>query len=104
MKDEHPMVTFTKSLEALAENTVEIMVRKVGEAELRNLQREEHDAWRKLCFMLKTRGVVTEVDLNSPVGQCLSPRSPGQDLLNAIRGWCELRVDLEKAALGRVRK
>lgn len=101
---EDPNVTFAKSLEALAESTEIVMVPKVGEAEIRSLQREEHDAWRRLCFMLKTRGVVTESDLQSPVGQCLNPRSPGQDLLNAIRNWCELRVDLEKAAMGRVRK
>lgn len=96
---EHPMVTFCKSLETLADSTETIMVPKIGEAELRILQREEHDAWRKLCFELKTRGVVTEQDLNSPTG---STSTPGNRLLNSIRAWCELRVQLEKAALGRL--
>jgi hypothetical protein len=88
---EHPNVTFAKSLEALADSVEIEMKPKMGEVELRLLQREEHDAWRQLCFELKSRGVVTELDLESPVGRS---DTPGQRLLDSIRAWSALQARL----------
>jgi hypothetical protein len=70
------------------------MANKTSETELRLLRRAEHDAWRKLCFELRSRGVVTQLDLESEEGEV---HSSGCRLLNSIREWCELRVKLEKA-------
>lgn len=57
-----------------------------------DLSRREWEAWRHVCQLLVNAKAVTGVDLDAPVR--VPPKTPGEELLNAIRTWGNLNVKL----------
>lgn len=57
-----------------------------------DISTREWAAWREVCALLLKMKAVTGVDLDAPVRS--PPKTPGEELLNAIRTWGKLNVKL----------
>ena len=60
---------------------------------MKDIARQEHEAWQLVCGQLHKQGAVKKSDLVSRVTE---KATPGQRLLRAIRLWADLRVEMFK--------
>jgi hypothetical protein len=60
---------------------------------MKDIARQEHEAWQRVCSQLHRQGAVKKSDLESRVSE---KETPGQRLLRAIRLWGDLRVEMFK--------